>query len=117
MSSDHELLELAAKAVGIDAQYSDNCGDFSIGKPYSRVEVRWNPLTFDGDALRLAVKLGMDVDVHRQEPTGGVAGVEVRGYVYRRILVTEPAADNGHALEVATRRAIVRAAAEIGRNM
>ncbi len=117
MSSDHELLELAAKAAGIEAQYSDNCGDFSIGKPYSRGEVRWNPLTFDGDALRLAIGLGLDVDVHRQEPTGGVAVVEVRGYVPRRLLVTEPATDNGETLLAATRRAITRAAAEIGRKM
>lgn len=60
--TDQELLELAAKAVGIKAQYSDNFGDFSIGEPYSKGEVRWNPLDFDDDAFRLAAQLSLKVD-------------------------------------------------------
>lgn len=57
--NDRELLELAAKAAGIEAQYSDNFGDFSIVEPYSMGEQRWNPLTDDGDAFRLAVSLSL----------------------------------------------------------
>jgi hypothetical protein len=109
--NDRELLEMAAKAAGIKAQYSDNWGDFSIGQPYSPGEIRWNPLTDDGDALRLAVKLHMSVDTF-------VGGCEVgyddmkggQGYLRQ---------DDGpdgdmHDNEV-VRRAIVRAAAEMGR--
>lgn len=59
--SDAELLKLAANAAGMEAQYSDNFGDFSIGKPYSKGEIRWNPLVDDGDAFRLAVGLGIEV--------------------------------------------------------
>ena len=53
--TDHELLEMAAKAAGIadgDVFYDmDN-------------DKEWNPLTDDGDALRLAVKLYIGVRPH-----------------------------------------------------
>lgn len=109
--TDKELTAAAARAAGIELVWSSE-PDLA-----PRIAVTYhifNPLEDDGDALRLAVSLGLDIDVHRQEPTGGTAGVEVRGYVYRRMLVTEPAADNGASLQSATRRAIVRAAAKIG---
>jgi hypothetical protein len=67
--------------------------------------VFWNPLTDDGDALRLAVKLGIVVDtsdgVHVQYIVKGVAYPLVE-YEFSDIYAE-------------TRRAIVRAAAEIGR--
>ena len=57
--TDQELLELAAKAAGIKTtrclQYEDGAFDWP-GKAG-----RWNPLTDDGDALRLAVKLGITI--------------------------------------------------------
>jgi len=59
MNNDKELLELAAKAAGYDVKKCDwvtliNCnGDGPMGKP------TWNPLTNDGDALRLMVKLAV----------------------------------------------------------
>ena len=130
MYSDRELLALAAKAAGLqlcgyswigENEDDDECevleSAFVKLHPEQELATKWKPLTDDGDALRLAVKLGLDVDVHRKDPTGGVAGVEVRGYVPRRLLVTEPASDNGDALFAATRRAIVRAAAAIGETM
>lgn len=104
--TDRELLELAAKAPGIVLDFSVR-GDFP---PYYVNErgghSSWNPLTDDGDALRLAVKLGLDVQcIAKYRET------QVFHYV-------------GYVLEkwrddptVATRRAIVRAAAEIGRAM
>ena len=46
---DKTMLELAAKAAGIDHWY---------GKEGT---VDWNPLTDDGDALRLAVKLEITI--------------------------------------------------------
>ena len=102
--TDRELLELAAKAAGIEhgADRLD-CGlsiTLPSGRHYSLP--RWNPLEDDGDALRLAVNLGMDVVTGQ-----GRADAYCRG-----VRVSEYHADDPYA---ATRRAIVRAAAEIGR--
>ena len=97
--TDKELLELAAKAAGVG--YADKEGKFVPFVPET-----WNPLTDDGDALRLAVKLKIDVcseywnddeSVQAQNDNGDIC-VEQKGL--------DPYA--------ATRRAIVRAAAQIG---
>lgn len=83
--SDRELLELAAKA----ARYTWVRGITDAGGWWHEnpdIARQWNPLTDDGDALRLAHKLGLLSDVP----------------VWPRTLEE-------------TRRAIVRAAAEIGR--
>jgi hypothetical protein len=97
--TDRELLEFAAKAAGIE---------FSDGYFWSNNGDAWNPLADDGDALRLAVRLRMCV-----EPWGSGAAAVVT--VNNRALVAEP--HYGDDPERATRRAIVRAAAEIGRQM
>ena len=95
--TDKELLELAAKAAnvaGIDGVYPiarDSSGDW----------YEWNPLTDDGDALRLAVKLEMELDFSDDE-TSATKELRVRAVEYHE---GDPYA--------ATRRAIVRAAAEI----
>ena len=95
--TDHELLEIAAKAAGIadgDVFYDmDN-------------DKEWTPLTDDGDALRLAVKLGIDVQQF------GTGFVEAWKHPHQA-----SAEDYGTDPYAATRRAIVRAAAEIGRGM
>ena len=101
--SDRELLELAAKAGGYDRLDQGN-GTIVIqdDEGYSSA---WNPLRNDGDALRLAVKLRLHVSVFADAI--GI-GVPSRGYEESKW------ADDPYA---ATRRAIVRAAAEIGRTM
>lgn len=55
MSTDRELLELAAKAAGkdIDTDRYDEDDGFAI----RHMAKWWNPLKNDADALRLAVKL------------------------------------------------------------
>ena len=53
MNTDRERLEAAAKAAGYWSQ-EFNC-------PANLPSLTWDPLTDDGDALRLAVKLGIDV--------------------------------------------------------
>ncbi len=100
--TDRELLEAAAKAAEYHLSsvsemiWSDTFGEF----------VLWNPLTDDGDALRLAVKLGMTIiQINDREPWS--AWIDANG-----LLHTETAEDD----YAATRRAIVRAAAEIGRS-
>ncbi|MBC9904803.1 hypothetical protein [Achromobacter xylosoxidans] len=108
MQSDLELLELAAQAIG-EQFHSGHITQ--NGKQYEWVE--WNPLTDDGDALRLAVKLS-------QRP-GGIAILlnsrfdsSMFATVYtdeHHLAGQEYMGDNAGE---ATRRAIVRAAAEIG---
>src|SRR6185369_15316360 len=73
--NDRELLELAAKAVGIeytvrDDNYYKTHKFFGLwlvihGEPYEGQRRYWNPLRDDGDALRLAVKLRLTVSWDR----------------------------------------------------
>ena len=112
--TDREVLELAAKAAGIKALRSPegvlrNCTGFD---PVMNIYAAppWNPLNDDGDALRLAVRLGIGV---QSWPRLGLshAGAET---VVKSIVIKELHEGDPYA---ATRRAIVRAAAEIGRTM
>jgi hypothetical protein len=108
--SDRELLELAAKAAGYEwtGYFGDDeveCQYFDIG--LGEEVVPWNPLTDDGDALRLAVKLVIGVE-------WGPGTVDVSwGGAPTKFLYEDSETDP----YAATRRAIVRAAADIGRNM
>lgn len=89
--TDRELLEKAARLVG----------EWPSPEPFEHVLRRWNPLADDGDALRLAVKLDIDVfgtDEYRSAETG--YGV-----------LSEPVVNADKM--AATRRAIVRAAAAL----
>lgn len=97
--TDRELLELAAKAAGVpmlEYAHGGIISKYPSGRP-------WNPLTDDGDALRLAVRIGMVVNT-----TEGIS----TAFVGRHTCVVEP---HGRDPDVATRRAITRAAAEIGK--
>jgi hypothetical protein len=71
---------------------------------------KWNPLTDDADAFRLAVKLSLDV---LQNPMGQTTCCIVMGDDAQECEVLEDYNGDPYA---ATRRAIVRAAAEIGRS-
>ena len=96
--SDRELLEKAAKAAG----YWDK--DFDCYKG----PISWDPIEKDEDALRLMVKLGIDVTFDDIEvyafPPDGIGGL------------CEMVKENNDPY-AATRRAIVKAAAEIGKEM
>lgn len=121
MSGDRELLELAAKAAGIRLEWVHDAPKELVvhwsGNPEDGGEIRdydWNPLTDDGDALRLAVKLRLRIN---REINCGCDIVEVFGPEADDMschCTTEGVVDDPYA---ATRRAIVRAAAEIGRQM
>lgn len=101
--SDRELLELAAKAY-LDKSWHCN-------EAYMRgFMATWNPLDDDGDALRLAVALGLDVTIdngrsHTWADTQSMPG----GALVKEL--------HGNDALASTRRAIVRSAAEIGRQM
>ena len=103
--SDKELLELAAKAAGIKGR-STSFGFITMEAGYDADPLYWKPLTNDGDAFRLAVKLGLLIDTNYNHGVGvGSASFE------------EVFEDNSVDPYAATRRAIVRAAAEIGKRL
>lgn len=117
-NTDRELLELAAKAAGIELQDDHYWRD--------GFWTRWNPLTDDGDALRLAVKLGISIDHDYIEVGMLTAGGMTDGEYEMGVeawKVTEKATTikceelHGHDPLAATRLAITRAAAEIGKEM
>ena len=111
--TDRELLELAAKAAGIDVGHSTRFPDNTLFLNEQGLLINWNPLTDDGDALRLAVKLGLDVCIdtpHEDEPRTHVIGF-IRDGSTERVTVIEYHGDP----YAVTRRAIVGAAAEIGK--
>ena|SRR5690625_1429606 len=104
-NSDRELLELAAKAAGIDIFDWTPGGQPTTDGAYTGI---WNPLYDDGDALRLAIKMGFNLSLP-SSPNQVFVQVGERGsvpFALERI--------GGNPLS-ATRRAIVRAAAEMGR--
>jgi hypothetical protein len=114
--NDREMLEMAAKAIGFglcaDGKYT-LCwteSDYPRGAKtngalwnyigHGETAQLWNPLTDDGDALRLAVKLCMF-------DYGGL----------KQFRLEETRLDPSRDDYTTMRRAIVRAAAEIGRTM
>lgn len=111
MKTDRELLELAAKAAGID--WFDEPA-LQAGKGlHMKSGPFWNPLQDDGDALRLAVKLRLHI-LHNDagEPVLWVSAVLNKTMIH----AAEEFADEGDRA-ASTRRAIVRAAAAIGEAM
>lgn len=118
--NDRELLELAAKAAGIAGTWTDNgCDDRGNDtglRLAQNINHIWNPLTDDGAALRLACVLGLTVECDFNDSDSCTAS-QTRG----DILADEQSGMLGELIGcpefAATRRAIVRAAAEIGRAM
>lgn len=106
--SDATLLELAARAQGwIDyPEDSIECGGYwhldEAKAPFGRriAKDNWNPLAWDGEAFRLAVAMCLPLDI-----TDEVSEVRPLGILE----------EHGPDPLSATRRAIVRAAAEIYR--
>jgi hypothetical protein len=122
--TDKELLELAAKAAGFGApktgrtcwtesEYPRNSKKYGALWNYvghmDTAEL-WNPLTDDGDALRLAVKLNIVIWECDQydRAMAEVRYGEARGEYWELV---------GEDKYSSTRRAITRAAAEIGKAM
>lgn len=105
--TDRELLRLAAAAAGI--------ADGDVLYDMER-DKTWNPLIEDGDALRLAVKLNLSVFTPGGDGDFAVASIEDGVLTDDGDTWIQEWVKNGDKL-AATRRAIVRAAAEIGRAM
>ncbi|MDI2595006.1 hypothetical protein POF45_26805 [Pseudomonas sp. 681] len=98
--TDQDLLVFASKSAQLDFVPSKDGGVGIIGGIWHKP---WNPLKDDGDALRLAVTLGLDLKLSKYLPEAFD-------------LVPGAAPSQIDAFEK-VRRAIVEAAAEIGRAM
>ncbi|MGQ9951182.1 hypothetical protein ACUS6I_20765 [Pseudomonas aeruginosa] len=109
--NDRTLLELAARAAGIKARWfrvnqwrqvgghKMQTGQEDVfGTHHSKP---WNPLTNDGDALRLAVLLNLEIHSPKSNPT----------------VMFRTAENDVFYQDTCIRLAIVRAAAEIGKSM
>jgi hypothetical protein len=110
--TDRELLELAAKAAGYAQLHFVEMGGGSYSSQVMGADGEWAPfypIDDDGDALRLAAKLRIDV-IHN-EPEDNDAWVTA-GHMDH---VEDVDGEGDRA--AATRRAIVLAAAEIGKAM
>lgn len=106
--TDQELLERAAKAAGIEPAsfIGRDVGWHVPGRGIGS----WNPLTDDGDALRLFTKLPF------RELYVSEIGVTVswrRDKSGHGFKCDEYASEHGGDIDAATRRAIVRAAAAV----
>ena len=110
--NDRESLELAAKAAGIEGEWKERVssyGDYTqhgidIGRQY----FFWNPQQYDDDAFRLAIELSIVVSTGENW---------ARAQVPNEAVFEEFSHEDYQDIFAATRRAIVRAAAEIGRQM
>ena len=109
--SDREFLELAAKAAGIKlcvwgSKGKENFANVSDAENHKL----WNPLTDDGDAFRLASALRLTV-YHAE------LAVVVKHKQYSWEWIGEGVNEDTGDRNASARRAIVRAAAEIGKTM
>lgn len=112
-----ELLEKAARAAGIKCRWQGRMGltggpiteYFVLDEDYPLPAI-WNPLTDDGDALRLAVKL--EFSLYRKHGAIGISCPHFDGYAWQSF--DNEADDRVIAKE--TRCAITYAAAIIGAN-
>lgn len=106
MSNDRELLGLAAKAAGYgELRFLDDSSIIVNAR-------RWNPLADDGDAMRLAIKL--DISLRQQFAMVVAEYPCVDAEFNERNTLCEGVLDDHCA---SSRRAIVRAAAEIGKKV
>ena len=112
--TDRELLELAAKAAGIKL----GClyGELVNTTTPTINPVYWNPLTDDGDALRLLVSCRLETTWLSQWGRRSISAIRTRDIHgdWNHIDVDYTDSLDPYA---ATRRAIVIAAAEIGKRM
>ena len=95
MMTDRELLELSAKAYGVELEYRHGSDAYYYDDPETGRE-QWIPTERDDQAFRLAVKLNL---------------------LYVKVFSKKVAEKHTDDIDIfsASRRAIVRAAAEVGK--
>ena len=100
MRTEREMLDLAAKAAGYWSEEFECASDLP--------RAGWNPRDDDGDALRLAVKLQIQITpgTYNKDEFSAFKAAGGEAHEFRHYQQDKYAA---------TRRAIVRAAAQIGK--
>jgi hypothetical protein len=110
--NDKELLELAAKAADYGFLFNRKISDDAYEwKSDDGMLWQWNPLMDDGQALRLAVKLWIVPELYKPD-NDVIAHIDCEIHPNTAFSPREHLGSDSYA---ATRRAIVRAAAEIGK--
>ena len=104
--SDRELLELAAKAAGLSLLWS-RLEDADLSPRLADSFFNWNPLTDDGDALRLVVALRLHVKPGKYIGDGCTVETQRDGIAGCTAFYDDK--------QEQMRRAIVLTAAEIGK--
>ena len=106
---DRELLELAAKAIGLQiGGWSEGACAYFVKQP--NPSFLWNPLNNDGDAFRLAVNLDLDMIFYRKH-------VDICDNNRSQDISRGDFASNNDSKMEAARRAIVHRASEIGKSL
>lgn len=106
-AADRELLELAARALGAGFEEVDGEGYGNLHFEDGSTTYAWNPLVHSDDTFELQVRLHMVVEVD--------TAWSYAWYAYRKQYTQESHVDQTPV--VATRRAVTRAAAEIGKKI
>ena len=114
---DRELLEMAAKAARIHLEWiADQPREVVShwsGNPEDPGELRdydWNPIANNGDAFRLSVDLQISLLSNIIRYEASTISLTLAGIFIKEDMLNQ-------SPDVAARRAIVRAAAELGRMM
>ena len=104
MPTDVELLQAAAKAAGIEAEWNQGCGDALHLTAPDATAIYWNPLRDDGQAFRLACALRLTI-YHAE------LAVIVKHKQYSWEWMGEGVSEDTGDRNASARRVIVRAAA------
>ena len=115
---DREMLELAAIGAGYKFSWSEKYDCAEIWLDGDRKKTFWQPHIDDGDAMRLRGKIGAWIT-----DEGDAVRVEINRYPQSSVAIEVYERDlsggfaSNQSVCRATRRAIVRAAAQIGAQM
>ena len=106
MQTDRELIELAAKAAGIQGRATENADEFNfwLTKPDRFGGRTWAPILDDGDALRLEIALKLTSSWEPRRGWWSIGGIVNGEYKWL-------------AFHEDRKRATTMAAAEIGKSM
>jgi len=116
LTNEHEMLEMAAKAAGHTIEFTvDAAGDTHCWYGDRFTSILWNPLVYHSDAFDLMVKL--NIQVYRHPKLGGIIVCAENwswdDYKHYHVKVKI----NKENVASSFCYAIVKVAAEIGRNI
>lgn len=109
MTTEREMLELAAKACGIELEFRKS--GLCVIKGKGSMGPAWSPLTDDGDCARMEAQLGICIDWCDEMVCSCTVVDEDGNYISKDVYFKDHAGDKN----AARRAASVAVAAEIGR--